>query len=210
MLSTGALGDGRIRCPWHGACFNLATGDIEDFPGQDSIPCYQVKVEQGQVKVRAKKSDLEANSRTRIMAKRDEKDERTFVVIGGGPSGAICAETIRQNGFTGRVVMICKEPVLPYDRIKVSKAMDSPVDKILLRTQKFYDDNHIETMLGVAASDLNPTSKEISLDNGYKIKYDKVYVATGSAPRKAPVPGADLTNVVTLRNIEDSQHVQAR
>ena len=52
-LVSGALGDGRVRCPWHGACFNLKTGDIEDFPGFDSLPCYQVTVsEKGEVKVR--------------------------------------------------------------------------------------------------------------------------------------------------------------
>lgn len=210
LLSTGALGDGRIRCPWHGACFSIETGDIEDYPGQDSIPCYQVKIDKGQVTVRAKKSDLQGNKRTKVMAQRDTADERTFVVIGGGPSGAICVETIRQNGFTGRVVLICKESTLPYDRIKVSKAMDSKPDKIHLRTQQFYDDNHIETMLNVEASGLDTTSKEVKLSNGYKIKYDKVYIATGSAPRKAPVPGADLTNVVTLRDISDAQYVNER
>lgn len=210
LLTTGALGDGRIRCPWHGACFSIETGDIEDYPGQDSIPCYQVKIEQGQVKVRAKKSDLELNKRTRTMTLRDAKDDRTYVVIGGGPSGAICVETLRQNGFTGRIVMICKEPILPYDRVKVSKSMDTPTDKIQLRTQQFYDDNHIETMLNVQATSLDSANKELTLSNGYKIKYDKVYIATGSSPRKAPVPGADLTNVVTLRDIADSQYVNAR
>lgn len=169
-----------------------------------------MKVEKGQVRVRAKKSDLEANKRTKMMAQRDAKDERTFVVIGGGPSGAICVETIRQNGFTGRLVMICKELYLPYDRVKVSKSMDVDAEKILLRTQRFYDDNHIETMLGVEASNLDTSGKEVTLSNGYKIKYDKVYIATGSAPRKAPVPGADLKNVVTLRNISDSQYVNAQ
>lgn len=51
-LAGGALGDGRVRCPWHGACFDIKTGDIEDFPGFDSLPCYQVTVtEKGEVKV---------------------------------------------------------------------------------------------------------------------------------------------------------------
>jgi apoptosis-inducing factor 3 len=131
LLSTGALGNGRIRCPWHGACFNLGTGDIEDYPGQDSIPCYQVKIERGQVKVRAKKSELQSNKRTKVMTLRDAKDERTFVVVGGGPSGAICTETMRQNGFAGRIVFICKEPVLPYDRTKV-------YIKNIFYTQKHY------------------------------------------------------------------------
>lgn len=42
-LETGALGDGRVKCPWHGACFNIKNGDIEDFPGLDSLPCYKVR-----------------------------------------------------------------------------------------------------------------------------------------------------------------------
>lgn len=207
LLSTGALGDGRIRCPWHGACFSIETGDIEDFPGQDSIPCYQVNIEEGRVKVRAKKTDLEANKRVKTMAQRVASDERTFVVVGGGPSGATCVEKLRQNGFTGRIVLICKEPTLPYDRIKLSKTMDVTPEQLHLRSQQFFDDNHIETMLNVEATALDATSKEVTLNNGYKIKYDKVYIATGSTPRKAPIPGADLKNVVTLRNIADANYV---
>lgn len=101
-LAMGALNDNRVRCQWHGACFNIKTGDIEDFPGQDSLPCYQVTVaDDGQVKVRAKRTELETNKRTKPMVKRINGDSRTFVIIGGGPSGAICAETLRQEGFTG-------------------------------------------------------------------------------------------------------------
>lgn len=101
-LAMGALSDNRVRCQWHGACFNIKTGDIEDFPGQDSLPCYQVTIaDNGQVKVRAKRTELETNKRTKKMVKRINGDARTFVIIGGGPSGAICAETLRQEGFTG-------------------------------------------------------------------------------------------------------------
>lgn len=83
-MVSGALGKGRIRCPWHGACFSLATGDIEDFPGMDSLPCYQVKVEDGKVKVKARKKDLQTNKRVKEMAKRDPTNKTTFVVIGAG------------------------------------------------------------------------------------------------------------------------------
>ena len=51
-LVNGALGEGVVTCPWHGACFSLKTGDIEDFPGLDSLPKYDVQVENGEVKVR--------------------------------------------------------------------------------------------------------------------------------------------------------------
>lgn len=207
LLSTGALSEGRIRCPWHGACFNIETGDIEDFPGQDSIPCYKVNVEQGKVRVRAKRSDLQANKRVKDMVKRDPNNDTTFVVIGGGPSGGICVETLRQEGFTGRIVLVCKENGLPYDRVKLSKAMDVKLDKIEYRSRDFYEEYGIEPMTGVEVTKVNSESKTVTLSNGYVIKYDKLYIATGSKPRKPDIPGADLKNVVTVRDYTDAEHI---
>ncbi|XP_058062724.1 apoptosis-inducing factor 3-like isoform X1 [Anopheles bellator] len=212
QLVTGALGDGRVRCPWHGACFNVETGDIEDFPGMDSLPCYRVTVtERGEVRVRARRSELATNKRTQPMVRRNAAiDDRTFVVIGAGPSGATCAETLRQEGFAGRVVMINKEPYLPYDRVKVSKTMDMTAEKCLLRPQTFYDANDIEVILGTAVSKVDGTGKELTLDNGYKIKYDKAYIATGSNPRRPPIEGANLRNVCVLVSADNAKEVHSQ
>ncbi|XP_062546338.1 apoptosis-inducing factor 3-like [Armigeres subalbatus] len=207
LMSTGALGEGRVRCPWHGACFNIETGDIEDFPGQDSLPCFKVSVEKGRVKIRAKRSELESGKRTKPMVKKLSGDKRTFVVIGGGPSGAICVETLRQEGFTGRIVMINKEPCLPYDRVLVSKAMDFDLSKKVLRTEQFYAEHEIETILGTEVTSLDSVKREVTLSTGATIKFDKVYIATGSKPRKAPVEGADLPDVRVLISNEDAKYV---
>lgn len=210
LLSTGALGEGRVRCPWHGACFNLSNGDIEDFPGPDPIPCYEVKIDQGQVRVRAKKSELQTNKRTHVMAKRQENDYRTYIVVGGGPSAAVCAENLRARGFTGRIVLVSNESLLPYDRPKLSKAMDAKRDAVQLRTQQFYDDNSIEVLLNTAASSLDTENKEVTLSNGYKIKYEKIYIATGSSARKLKIPGSDLKNIFVLRSLEDAHSIDAQ
>lgn len=207
LLSTGALSDGRIRCPWHGACFNIQNGDIEDFPGLDSIPCYKVNVEDGKVRVRAKRSDLKANKRLKDMVKRDPNNDTTFVIIGGGPSGGVCVETLRQEGFTGRIVMVCKENCLPYDRIKLSKAMDVKVKKIEYRSAEFYDEYDIETYTGVEATRVNSDEKTVALSNGFILKYDKLYIATGSKARKPNIPGAHLENVVVVREFTDVEHI---
>lgn len=209
LLSTGALSEGRIRCPWHGACFNIQTGDIEDFPGQDSIPCYKVHIEQGKVRVRAKRSDLQANKRVKDMVKRDPNNDKTFVVIGGGPSGGICAETLRQEGFTGRIVLVCKENALPYDRIKLSKAMDVDIRKIEYRSIDFYEEYGIEAIVGVEATNVNTNQKMITLSNGYIIKFDKLYIATGSKAHKPNIPNAGLKNVVTVREFTDSAFINS-
>lgn len=105
----------------------------------------------GNVKVRAKRTDLEINRRVKGMVDYCRSNRKVTVIVGGGPSGATCAETLRQEGFSGRIIMVCSENVLPYDRIKVSKAFSLDVNSILLRPQMFYDENDIEVMLGVSA-----------------------------------------------------------
>lgn len=196
------------RSPFNlGACFNIRTGDIEDFPGQDSIPCYKVTVEKGKVRVRAKRTDLQANRRIKDMVKRDPLNDCTFVVIGGGPSGGICAETVRQEGFTGRIVLVSKENNLPYDRVKLTKAMDQSLANMQYRTDAFYEEYGIEVYKGVEATKLDSVGKTVTLNNGFVIKYDKVYVATGSQARKPAIPGADLNNVTVIREFTDAAQV---
>lgn len=207
-LNTGALGEGRVRCPWHGACFNIETGDVEDFPGLDSLPCYKVEVAMnGDVKVRANRKDLDNTKRLKNMVKRCEDDARTFVIIGGGPSGGVCAETLRQEGFTGRIVMLCKEKVLPYDRVKVSKSMDILPETLEFRKIEFYKEHSIEVMLGVEATKLDTTAKTVSCSNGQAIQYSKIFIATGCQAYKPPIPGSDLENVFTIRDIEEVNNI---
>lgn len=209
-LVMGSLGENRIRCPWHGACYNLETGDIEDFPGLDGIPCYKVRVVDRQVKVRARKSTLGKAKITMPMAQFDPKNGQIFIIIGGGPSGQTCAEALRQNGFMGRIIMICKENYLPYDRIKISKFLDSKIEDIQLRSKSFYDENNIELMLGVESTGVDGKLKEVSLSCGSKLKYDKLYIATGSRPRKPNIPGIDLKNIFTLRTLDDAHSISSK
>ncbi|XP_011555827.3 apoptosis-inducing factor 3 [Plutella xylostella] len=205
-LVAGALSDGRIRCQWHGACFNLKTGDIEDFPGFDSLPCYQVTVgSKGEVKVRAKISDLKSNKRIKEASAGAGCAGGVVVVVGAGPSGGTCAETLRSEGFQGRIVLLGKEPYLPYDRVKVSKLTAHPeIEKLQARTQEYYNNANIEVMKGVAATKVEPEHKFVHLSNGTKLQYSALYLATGSKPRVPDVPGADLQNIFTLRNIDDT------
>ena len=85
------------------------------------------------------------------MSARDPESIKTVVIVGGGPSGATCAESLRQEGFTGRIIMICRENIIPYDRIKVSKKLNFDVHSATLRSPSFYNEHDIETKLGVKA-----------------------------------------------------------
>lgn len=207
-LVTGALGNGRVRCPWHGACFNIKTGDIEDFPGCDSIPTYQVEVAaNGDVKVKAKKNDLQNSKRIKTMAVPNPDNKDTFVIVGGGPAGLICAETLRQEGFSGKVIMVAAEKYLPYDRIKLSKLLDSTADKMQLRPEAFYKEHGINVMLNCQAAGLDSESKKLTLSDGQTLTYNSLFIATGSIPRKIDVPGVDLENIFTLRNVNDANAI---
>ncbi|XP_018334362.1 apoptosis-inducing factor 3-like isoform X2 [Agrilus planipennis] len=204
-LDKAALGEGRIRCQWHGACFNVLNGDIEDYPGVDSLPCYQVKVEKNQVKVRAKRSLLELNRRTKIHPKIDAYENTTVVLVGAGPSSATCAETLREEGFKGKIIMIGEEPYLPYDRVKVSKAMTSHIDDIQLRNEEFYKNIGVEVIKKTKVVCVNPSEKFVTTSTGQVINYDKLYIATGVTCRRLQIPGGDLNNIFVLKDYDDAQ-----
>ncbi|XP_074916067.1 apoptosis-inducing factor 3 [Chelonoidis abingdonii] len=125
-LVKGVLSKGRVRCPWHGACFSIGTGDIEDFPGLDSLPKFQVKIEKEKVYIRASKQALLTQRRTKVMAKcislsNYNISSTNVLIIGAGAAGLVCAETLRQEGFSDRIVMCTMDRHLPYDRPKLSK-----------------------------------------------------------------------------------------
>ncbi|XP_070159015.1 apoptosis-inducing factor 3 isoform X2 [Polyergus mexicanus] len=211
LLHTGALGEGRIRCPWHGACFNIKTGDIEDYPGLDSLPCYKIRIDEaGLVHVKAKRKDLDTNKRVKDMSAYDPENTKTVVIVGGGPAGATCAESLRQEGFTGRIVMVCRENAIPYDRIKVSKVLDFDVQKAALRPPEFYDEHKIERKLGVEAIGLDATQNIVKLSNNESLMYNDLFICTGSKPRMPNIPGNNLSNIFVLRDYTDSHGVYSQ
>eukprot|EP01129_Flabellula_baltica_P014695 TRINITY_DN710_c0_g2_i1.p1 TRINITY_DN710_c0_g2~~TRINITY_DN710_c0_g2_i1.p1 ORF type:complete len:543 (-),score=136.03 TRINITY_DN710_c0_g2_i1:34-1662(-) len=208
-LVKGALLGETVRCPWHGACVDLTTGDIEDFPGCESVPAYEVVVEGEDVSVVIGEGEFK-NKVTPVMAKRDQGDERVFVVVGAGCAGGIAAETLRQKGFTGRIVVISSEALLPYDRIKLSKNLEAKPEDLQWRTQEFYDEFQIELILGVDVTSLDPATKKIVTSDGQEFTYDKCLVATGGSPNLLEdTPGSDAQNILALRTVQDSHNMGA-
>ena len=97
----------------------MTTGDLQEPPAFDSLARYEARVENDQVIVSM--PDTASDRRTPQMAGRDRKNERLFVIVGGGVAGYTAAQTIREDGFTGRLVLITRENHLPYDRPNLSK-----------------------------------------------------------------------------------------
>ncbi|XP_050443240.1 apoptosis-inducing factor 3-like isoform X2 [Adelges cooleyi] len=205
-LVNGALGNGRVRCPWHGACFNLKSGDIEDFPGLDNIPSYKVTVTNGDVKVSTKKSALENGKFEKPLIKRNPCDKRTFIVVGGGPAGTCCVQTLRQEGFDGRLILITKDNYLPYDRTKLSKALNTDINSILLRSQEYYDNGDIEVLTKTSLESIDSDKKIVKLSNNDQIAFDSMFIATGMTPRTIP-DASKFSNVFTLRTADDAAKI---
>lgn len=206
-LSKGVLYKGRLRCPWHGACYNVATGDIEDFPGNGSIPSYEVITKEDAIWIKGKKADLLKNLRSKEQCGKDEADSRTFVVIGGGAAGFQCAETLREEGFKGRLVMITAEDVSPYDRTKLSKAPGESAEKLALREPKHYEQIDLEIVKGKVVTRLEPKNRSIMCSDGTSFTYDKVFCGTGVYPRRFYLPGADLKNIFYVRTHHDANNI---
>ncbi|XP_064533462.1 apoptosis-inducing factor 3-like isoform X1 [Pseudopipra pipra] len=206
-LSKGVLRGERLRCPWHGACFNIRTGDIEEYPSLDCISCFKVTVEDGKVFVTAKKKDLENSLRVKDRSRRCLVNQNTMLLLGGGVAALVCAETLRQEGFTGRIIMATKEKHVPYDKSKLSKEMDLKAEDIYLRKPEFLDAQGIEFWTEKEAVSVDFQKQQVHFMDGSSQKYHQLLIATGSHSSFLKVPGADLQNVCVLQTPEDSSKI---
>ncbi|XP_043574454.1 apoptosis inducing factor mitochondria associated 4 isoform X2 [Chiloscyllium plagiosum] len=204
QLVNGVLSHGRVRCPRHGACFNIKTGDIEEFPCMDGLQSYKTEVQDGKVIVFTTTSALNTNKRTQNMVTRSLVNKNLILLIGGGPASLICAETLRQEGYTGRIIIATKEMHLPYDRPKLSKTLDINIEHILLRKPEFYSTNGIEVLINKEATSVNTKKRKVSFKDGTSQRYDNLLLATGSIPRMLSCLGADLENICLLRSFDDA------
>ena len=132
---------------------------------------------------------------------------QTFVIVGASLAGAKAAETLRTEGFEGRVVLIGEETERPYERPYLSKEYlrgDKPAAKLYVHDEGFYADNDIELLTGTRVESLDPGAREVTLSGGSTMAYSRLLLATGAAPRRLALPGADLPGVRYLREMADS------
>ncbi|MBV6624267.1 MAG: FAD-dependent oxidoreductase [Rivularia sp. (in: Bacteria)] len=210
-LEKGVLNGERVICPWHNACFGVKSGKLEEPPALDALPRFPVRVE-GEDLVVQLPEKISAQRTPDMTGYNPQADNRTFVVLGTGAAGSAAAETLRQAGFEGRVVMLTKEDILPYDRTALSKKYlqnDSKKDSLVLRSLEFYNEWDIEVYSHKSVTLVEPLKKTITFEDNTIFEYDALLVATGGKPRNLKVPGADLDNIFTLRKPEDADKILA-
>jgi 3-phenylpropionate/trans-cinnamate dioxygenase ferredoxin reductase component len=140
-------------------------------------------------------------------------NDQTHVIVGAGLAGAKAAETLRQEGFDGGVVLVGAEDERPYERPPLSKDYlrgEVGREKVYVHDEGFYAEHDIELRPGRTAAGLDTSSGEVALDRGERLRYDRLLITTGAEPRRLSIPGADLEGIHYLRSVQDSDALRER
>jgi 3-phenylpropionate/trans-cinnamate dioxygenase ferredoxin reductase subunit len=136
----------------------------------------------------------------------------SIVIVGGGLAGANAAFELRERGFAGRVALVSDEDRLPYERPPLSKTYlrgEEPLEKALVKAANEYEEQRVELIGGRRVEAIDLAARRVRLADGSELAYDGLLLATGSAPRKLDVPGADLEGVHYLRDLDDADAIRA-
>jgi 3-phenylpropionate/trans-cinnamate dioxygenase ferredoxin reductase subunit len=134
-----------------------------------------------------------------------------FIIVGGGMAGSFAAQTLREEGFDGKITLLGQEPNAPYERPPLSKDYlqgKADRDSIFVHPEPWYAEHAVDLSLGTPVTSLDPASRTVSTAAGAQLSYDKLLLATGSKPRRLGVRGADLDGLYYLRNVEDSERLK--
>jgi NADPH-dependent 2,4-dienoyl-CoA reductase/sulfur reductase-like enzyme/nitrite reductase/ring-hydroxylating ferredoxin subunit len=203
-LNKGIVVGGSVRCPWHHACFKLATGEATSAPAFDSLLEYPVVLQDTRFSVKP------APGKAPIRAANRRASPETMMIIGGGAAGFAAADAIRKLGWAGGITMFSEEGEQPYDRTLLTKDYlegSFGDDRLPIAQHSLSDlgvDFEVETV-----EHIDPENKRVHLGNGDQRPYTKLLLATGAAPRRLDVSGGDLPHVMVLRSLQDCRRILA-
>jgi NADPH-dependent 2,4-dienoyl-CoA reductase/sulfur reductase-like enzyme/nitrite reductase/ring-hydroxylating ferredoxin subunit len=206
-LADGLVVGETIRCPWHHACFALRDGGVRRAPARDALKRWRVDQADGLIRV-----GEEIGKEAPLPLPESSEVPGSIVIVGGGPAGNAAAETLRREGFGGRITLFSADPALPCDRPNLSKnylAGTAPEDWLPLRSAGFYRKHAIDVYLDTTVTAVDTERREVTLADGTTHSYDALLLATGARPVRLAVPGADLPHVRYLRTQGDAQAIVA-
>src|SRR5580704_6429302 len=201
----GPLGEGlvvgdTVRCPLHHACFSLRTGEPIRAPALNPIACFDVEEREGKLYVLGK--------RTAPGKATPSSRPTSIVIVGAGAAGNAAAEMLRREGYEGDVTLVGADEFGPYDRPNLSKdylAGTASEEWIPLRTSSFYDEQKIALRVGSRVHRIDAAEHRIELEDGTRLPYGALLLATGAAPVRLQIPGEGLGHVRYLRTLADSR-----
>jgi 3-phenylpropionate/trans-cinnamate dioxygenase ferredoxin reductase component len=134
-----------------------------------------------------------------------------YVLIGGGLAAGNCARWLRESGADGQILLIGREPDLPYNRPPCSKGYlqgKESREDTLFRPPEWYGEQRVEALTRVSVKALDPAERSVELSDGQSVSFDKALVATGSGVRRLSVPGAELEGIHYLRTLGNSDTIR--
>jgi len=132
------------------------------------------------------------------------------VIIGSGMAGGNAAATLREEGFPGPVVLISREPGVPFGRPPLSKTYlrsEEDVEAWYVRPASWWADHDVELRRGSVVA-VDPAAHAVTLDSGEELGYQKVLIATGGRNRRLGIPGADLPGIHYLRTVAECDAIK--
>src|SRR3569833_2258029 len=183
-LAEGLVERGVSHCPWHHACFDLATGAARG-PASAPIACFDVELVGGKLRVGERLEPDHLTVPAGVPA--------SVIIVGGGAAGVACAETLRQEGDAGKGTIVSAEGSDPGDRPNLSKdylAGNAPEEWVYLRTRDALAGSNIELVAGEVTA-IDRDARTVTVGDQV-LRYGALVLATGSEPIRLPIPGADL------------------
>lgn len=137
---------------------------------------------------------------------------KRIVIIGGGIAAISAIKAIRETDLEAEIFLYSNETVYPYIRIRLSKGMVENLDenKILIQKREWYEQNKVNIFVDKKVASVNENFKEIQLEDGSKINYDKLLIATGSSNRVPPIVGINKQAVFSLRTFDDAVKMRSK
>jgi NADPH-dependent 2,4-dienoyl-CoA reductase/sulfur reductase-like enzyme len=139
-------------------------------------------------------------------------DQPAYVIVGASLAGAKAAETLREEGFDGAVVLIGTEEERPYERPPLSKGYllgKDPRDSVFVHAEGWYPEHDIDLRRGATVTSIDRPERRLGLASGELVRYDRLLIATGASPRRLDIPGGNLDGVRYLRTVGDSERLRA-
>lgn len=135
----------------------------------------------------------------------DDTEER-FVIIGGGIAALSAAQALRKRNRTAAIIMLAEEGARPYYRPALSDLLsrELPENRLYVFDQNWYEENQIDLKTDSKVVRIDTAQKEVELESGQKIEYDKLIIATGARSNVPPIKGVDLPGVYSLRSLDDA------
>lgn len=202
-LGKGLRCENRIICPWHHATFDAQSGELLEPLAIAGLERYEIS-DEGADRVIQLDKPLPAPEPT------PQQEHTQTLIVGGGAAGFMAATHLRSNGYAGKITMISADDHAPYNRPLLSKmylAGNIDEDKLLLGGGSWAKKNSVDLQINTRANEINPETKQVILDNGEVLTADYLIIATGAAPQRPPIDGAELDNVYVLRSLHDAKAI---